>query len=914
MRFRITVKEEVKSLMRRKTNNSNLKDVLTLPNNTNSSNHTGSHTTSSPSSSASKTSHHHRRTPSPRARKLSTQQTGFFSIVCPSTGLQSPTSRPSVGLDTSSPLSKRLDISPSANTSRTKGSDQHSASRHGDLRCHSGPSSQTSPFLHMPASSSIFAKHMIPVESPEELRSDLALIVDPDFLPPPRSTREESTVESESVSYTRMGAMGNAGWRYVSPPMNQRTFFFPEDNIEFSSEFDSGNLIQMERSGPFRYNMYTAMDCANTPEQTNNRQWFHFSVRGGQKGALVSMNVIGVMHSKMFTFDWMPVMALRPQRPQYQRLPGKAVVVSLDTMPSTPGYPLMVHKKREDLDNSLEFNLDGDDDGDAVTVGSSCYSLPPLGTGKPTRKRRKKDIAMSLAFDFRIEAEFPLKSGFPLGHPNCPAIYIASNHPYSYDTLQRNIATWEIQAQRKPMTTSSLPSMPATQCAPIYFHREVLCKTLDNRNVDLLTITDRNGMQADRLPMMCTQYGIPYSAAHGSVERPPRFAGKLYAVLTARVHPGECPASHMMHGCIEFLLSRTDPRAAALRQKFVFMIVPMINPDGVARGHSRADSCGVDLNRMYRNPCPMRHPAPYCIRMLLNTLAEEKKLALFIDMHAHANKKGTFFYGNSMSSSHQLQALLYSKLVQLNTPYFEFSNCNFTESNMFATGKAGKGKDNSSRVVVYLDTGFPLSFTIEASHVAGKSFSPISSIPGFTDDTQDTQPVNANVRYSPLTFADTGRGLLLALLDLKGYNPISRIPQTMFHSVRGVTLWLQRQLQVEVAERLFVQAYKSGIKVDLTDPATVVNNVMSTLSEKDVPEKMTIRNARSLPPLTLNGIKEFFSLDSATVILAQTPPSGPPRSLLCGVAQRRVGTSMPVVASQKSLFADYQAGSAPSHS
>lgn len=734
----------------------------------------------------------------------------------------------------------------------------------------------------------------------EDEAVDIAVIVDPDFLP---RGREASC--SPTMNLPRTSSLNASGWRYVAPPLNQRTFFFAEDNIEFSSQFDSGNLIQMERLGPFRYNAYNAMDCANTPEQTNNRQWFHFSVRGGTKGAIVSINVIGVMHSKMFTFDWTPVIAVRPSRPQYQRLPGKAVVVSLENMPPTPGYPQMVHKKRDDQD-SLELP-DADDDLDLMTGANSlCYSLPPLpggsgggGGGKGARRRKKKDIAMSLAFEFRIDNDIPLKSPFPLGHPNCPAIYIASNHPYPYETLQRHLATWEIQAQRKPAvsTTAAMPSMPTTTTAPIFFHREVLCKTLDRNNVDLITISDKSGMQAERMPLLCSQMGIPFSSAQGLTERPPKFAGKLYVVLSARVHPGECPSSHMMHGCIEFLLHRTDPRAAALRQKFVFLIIPMINPDGVVRGHSRADSCGVDLNRMYRNPCFFKQPAPYSIRLLLNQLAAEKKLALFIDMHAHANKKGTFFYGNSMSSTQQLQALLYTKLVALNTPFFEFSNCNFTESNMFATGKAGKGKDSSSRVVVYLDTGFPLSFTIEASHVAGKSFTPISSIPGFTEDTQDTQGVNANVRYSPLTFGDTGRGLLLALLDMKGFNPISRIPQTMFHSVRGVTLWLQRQLQIEIAERLFVQAYRSGVKSDLTDPATVVHNVMSTLSEDDVPDKMTLRNARSLPPLTLNGLKDFFSLDTAATILSQTPPAGPPRSLLCGVAQRRAGSSMPAVLS-----------------
>jgi len=60
---------------------------------------------------------------------------------------------------------------------------------------------------------------------------------------------------------------------------------------------------------------------------------------------------------------------------------------------------------------------------------------------------------------------------------------------------------------------------------------------------------------------------------------------------------GETNASWMMKGCIDYLTGPSEG-AQRLRQKFVFKIVPMLNPDGVIVGNYRTGLAGMYLHTL----------------------------------------------------------------------------------------------------------------------------------------------------------------------------------------------------------------------------------------------------------------------------------------------------------------------------
>nr|XP_022317129.1 cytosolic carboxypeptidase-like protein 5 isoform X13 [Crassostrea virginica] len=184
--------------------------------------------------------------------------------------------------------------------------------------------------------------------------------------------------------------------------------------------------------------------------------------------------------------------------------------------------------------------------------------------------------------------------------------YFAFCYPWSYMEQQERLNEYDKKFSHCKELNSSSPK------DSIYYHRELLCYSPDQLRLDLVTVSSCHGLSSETEPRFDHNL-FPEK----DVPRCKKFRGKRVFFLSSRVHPGETPASFVFNGFLEFILKDNDPRAKALRRQFVFKCIPILNPDGVQRGHYRTDQRGVNLNRMYLDPSIELHPSIYASKSML---------------------------------------------------------------------------------------------------------------------------------------------------------------------------------------------------------------------------------------------------------------------------------------------------------
>ncbi|KAG0714549.1 Cytosolic carboxypeptidase 1 [Chionoecetes opilio] len=278
----------------------------------------------------------------------------------------------------------------------------------------------------------------------------------------------------------------------------------------------------------------------------------------------------------------------------------------------------------------------------------------------PTRSKRSSANACYYTATFTVV--------FPHAYDIC---YMAYHYPYTYSRLKAYLGRQH---------GKELPSH-------VFYSNQVLCRTLNGNPVPLLTITSKDDKK-----------------------------DKEVIFFTGRVHPGESNASWVMEGVLDRLM-QDSAISRQLLDKYIFKIVPMLNPEGVIHGNHRCGLTDEDLNRRWMEPHPILHPTIYHAKALLEYLQSvaKVKVRVFCDFHGHSCQKNVFMYGCSRVQSwwpgdkqtpDDPDYKLLPRLAQKYMRTFSLLDCHFLIE---------RARETTARVAVWRQFNIPMSYTIEAS-------------------------------------------------------------------------------------------------------------------------------------------------------------------------------------------------------
>lgn len=514
---------------------------------------------------------------------------------------------------------------------------------------------------------------------------------------------------------------------------------FTIEGVKFFSNFDSGNLYEVEKVAARDYNLWIANDCQGSQSERQQSSWFYFGIEGFPRGQRVTFTIKNFnKQCKLQKEGMLPVYKSFPSMKEWKRVQGPS------------------------------FNLEPNGDGNKKLQFSFCHQF--------------------------------------LDNEDTQVLF-AYTYPWSLKDSDAFITDIFRQYQTKN---------------DIYLHKELIINSPEGRPIELITLTSMLGKTDEKEPMIRTLF--PEN------NRPYKFLHKEYVWISSRVHPGEVPASYMLNGIFRYLL-KTDPkigtnmedkRIQMILDNFVFIIVPMLNPDGVYRGHYRVSNYGQNLNRYYKDPTIEKQPSCYATNLIMESLSKQKKQFMYLDQHAHANYKNCFIFGNHLPYRDHIESCIFGKLMDINCKWFDYDSCNFLQKNMYATEKGDAlSKEGTGRVSQYLRNGIARSYTMEVNYnmsckINKKLSRPSTNMnviePSYTSEVpctlyEDLKNYKEEEKESTYHFFNTedfeafGKGVCISLLDLIEKNPNSRLSRLPYGNLKGLKIYLGIRLTKEIPFR-----------------------------------------------------------------------------------------------------------------
>ena len=355
-----------------------------------------------------------------------------------------------------------------------------------------------------------------------------------------------------------------------------------DKTLIFESRFESGNLLCAFRTDEEnKYQLFLQNDT-NT---TGYIQWFFFRVSNTRKGNKVNFNIINMLRSSCL----------------YKK-----------------GLKIMTYSKLQAQNENIGWHRDCE---------NIMYYTNNLFTYNDNSKKKRSLSSLSFDYEFKYDND---------------KVYFANCLPYFYSKLIDEIELYEKKLKNKFFFFKIIP----------------LTQTLGGNDLILLNINSQKNKNIIAksndisLPQLNKSFNHSFMNLLNSSNsfkvknnENKKTNNKKTVFMIGRQHPGETVGSHVIKGCIDFLLGDSD-EAKKLREIYDFQIVPMMNPDGVIVGNSRTGFAGCDLNRRWSKPNEIIHPEIFYIKSLILNTAVNQNISFVIDFHGHFGTYNSLFYCN----------------------------------------------------------------------------------------------------------------------------------------------------------------------------------------------------------------------------------------------------------------------------
>lgn len=353
----------------------------------------------------------------------------------------------------------------------------------------------------------------------------------------------------------------------------------------------SSSSSSKEKRVHAEFNLWTRPDCHGTAFENSNRTWFYFSIRGGEKNQVVKLNVMNLnKQAKLFSQGMHPVVK-NGSNAKWERMKEKPSFYLTDENFILSFY----HRTHENIEDNLTFY--------AFTFPFTyTEQIETLETYDKKFERSEKELEIiirelngprkdklvinmseSVNHDYSIDDESVLEGNKEIldvvtedSNAEVPSrdrtkefmkarsSIIDDSTSESMQQLSSLVNNVKIEKMASPETMLAYIAQDVRSRLDevrddIYYYRELLINSYEQRRIDLLTITNFHGIEhkrEERLTNLFPDYSKP---------RCHTFKDKKIIFISSRVHPGETPASFVLNGFVNLLLDRKNQVAAILR-------------------------------------------------------------------------------------------------------------------------------------------------------------------------------------------------------------------------------------------------------------------------------------------------------------------------------------------------------------